>query len=153
MKKILSILTILGLSFTLNAFDMTAFEKACKAGNATKCSILGAWHKDQAIKYGNMACDGGFAEGCNHIGDLYNGNAVYDKEAKEAYIKGCNIDASKQEVGVSMACFSLGLIYYNKEHQYEKALKVFKRSCKYGENSACKNVKYICKNNPSICKK
>ena len=149
---------ILGLSFTLNAFDTSAFKKACEAGNFSKCSILGEWYKNQAIKYGNLACDNGFAEGCNHIGDLYGNSNFYKWKRKEAYEKGCNIDPSQkfdgleQTVGVSMSCFELGVIEYN-DGKYKKALTAFKRACEYGESSGCKNVKYICKDHPSICKK
>lgn len=155
MKKIQIILILLLFSFNLRANDVDGMSEkiytsrldiqkdACENGNIEGCLqvALSYARQDNAskddilmIKYANMACDGGNANGCNLLGLFYLSN-VTSKNLNLAtkYIqKACE---NKSTFG----CGLLGKIY---ENGYEdiavdgvKAVSYYEKACNIGDKN------------------
>jgi len=126
----------------------TRVEEGCERGDPKDCSSLGTHYRtggfgreqdyEQARVYLTKACDGGYAYGCQQLGNLL--TRVYvddlgqthgpDYEQAHVYLtKGC-------EGG--QGCHDLGVLYmYGRgvEVDPERAMELFERTCPEDANS------------------
>ena len=169
-RKLLSIILLLSIGVTLNAYNYGTLEgniKGCEDGDAKSCNDLAGAYltgrfklKDDDIKaqkfydksislYGKY-CDEGDAKACFDLGDKYNGmrwgiDQNYTIMMKY-YMKSC-------KNGYGMACNELGAAYkrgkgLKKDKKmssiyYDKALVLYDIECNKGVGVSCKELKYI----------
>lgn len=132
-----------GLNEKIYSSRLDIQKDACEHGNMEGCLQVAVnyarqnnlnSYMDLIVKYGNMACDGGNANGCNLLGLLY----LSDEKIK-------NIDLSMQylskacDYNNTFACGLLGKIY---EDGYQhiipngtKALLYYEKACNIGEKN------------------
>ena len=93
------------------------------------------------------ACDDGYSQSCNNLGNLYSkGQSVKQDHLKAAKLwqKACD-----DEIGQS--CSNLGVLYLKGQgikHDYIKAIKLFKKACDLGYQRICDYFKKM--NNSNI---
>lgn len=114
-------------------------------GGAKKHYKIGADHyqaKDypQAFKFFTKACDGGFIEACNDLGQLYEeGKGVKQNGAKalKLYAKAC-------ESGIGSGCANVGKMYdlglVGVVKDYTKARSYYAKACELNHSGACSNL-------------
>ena len=93
----------------------------------------------QAAKLSEQACNGGYAQGCGALGQLYDsGQGVKQNYAQAAklYEKACH-------GGVVQGCLGLGVLYHNGQgvkQNYAQAAQLYEQACNGGYAKGCYNL-------------
>jgi TPR repeat protein len=144
------------------------YSKACDAGSAKGCNGLGIMYETgrgvglnqsradcyhggldlcryttdypHAVALYSKACDGGSADGCSNLGDMYlNGNGVAEdsSQALMLYSRAC-------DAGSASGCSSIGLVYkkgYGVQKDKGRARQFFSKGCDMGNQWGCDQLK------------
>lgn len=122
------------------------FSKSCSMGYMIGCYNSGVMISDKYIKkdielakkYYTKACDAGNGSSCSALAYQYYTLKDMDNAYKHFNL-GC-------EAKSGQACSNLAIMYIRGDKgrkDPEKALKLFEKSCSFGFNDGCKNLKKL----------
>ena len=142
MKRLLTLIFLVGINVSLSAGEVEDYRKACDAGMATGCKGLGDfYYTDKGVKqdyfaaanYYGKACASNYVSGCSALAFMYEeGQGV-----KQDYVKAVKLYA-KACVGYDFkGCHRSGIMYKKglggTEQNFLKAKEFFIKACTDGD--------------------
>ncbi|CAD7289120.1 Putative beta-lactamase HcpC [Campylobacter majalis] len=138
-----------GESILENEYDKSAaiFKESCEKGHLYNCYNLAKFYLDgrgviqseaNAIKYYQIACDGKLPYACSELAIIWQQNGDV-KKANEQFNHACDLGDDK-------ACLALAVAYFDGngvKKDLQKAKKLSQKSCKMGNEIACKAYENI----------
>lgn len=149
MKRLFVIISLLVATgaFALDFARESELQNACDHNDGTACLELGSmYHLGNGVSQSfsrarllyMQACTLGFANGCTHLGFMYeNGHAGRDlAKAAELYEKACVL-------GDASGCESLAVAYENGSgvrEDLQQAVNYYDRACSGGSKNSCAHL-------------
>lgn len=147
MKTLLHVVILFVLSLNVFAFDFVKesnYQNACDRGDMSSCVMLGTMYHlgdgvsqnfSRARELYAQACNGGLAEGCSHLGFMYeNGHTTQNyTKAIEFYEKACDL-------GDANGCASVAKIYENIKEDALQAFTYYDKACDGGDGESCVHI-------------
>jgi len=124
--------------------------KKCSDGDPLACYHTGMLFEEgkgtkpnlsKAKRYYKKSCTLGYGTGCNHVAKILRKEKKY-QSAFNYYLTGCHFNQAN-------ACYDLASLYKEGKGihlNYKKAKQYYKKACRLGNKTSCKNYAYLDRN-------
>ena len=136
-RKLLLLTAVFSFALTPLAMADSAEDLFYQGVNAYKQG-----NYSQAAKLSEQACNGGYAQGCGALGQLYDSG----QGVKQNYAQAAKLFEQACNGGVAEGCFNLGVLYKNgqgKRQDLFSAKEYFAKACDLGDPDGCDRYKEL----------